>query len=189
MTLHYVPIINLAPYFSEDPDGTAAVAKAVNQACRDIGFLVITEHQIPGELIDRVSRLTRQFFDLPLAEKRKVDRPSPEMVRGYSAVAEESLSYSLEESAPGDLKESFSIGPSDVPDEDYYHNAQAGSHFAPNVWPAQNLLPGFKETYQAYFDAMSELAQSLMRLFALALELDECFSMTRSTGISACSAA
>ncbi|MCF5429041.1 isopenicillin N synthase family dioxygenase, partial [Pseudomonas syringae] len=175
MTLHYVPIINLAPYFSEDPDGKAAVARAVNQACRDIGFLVITEHQIPGELIERVSCLTRQFFDLPLAEKRKVDRPSPEMVRGYSAVAEESLSYSLEESAPGDLKESFSIGPSDVPDEDYYHNAQAGSHFAPNVWPAQDLLPGFKEAYQAYFDAMSELAQSLMRLFALALELDECF--------------
>ncbi len=175
MTLHYVPIINLAPYFSEDPDGKAAVANAVNQACRDIGFLVITEHQIPGELIDRVSRLTRQFFDLPLAEKRKVDRPSPEMVRGYSAVAEESLSYSLEESAPGDLKESFSIGPSNVPDEDYYHNAQAGSHFASNVWPAQDLLPGFKEAYQAYFDAMSELAQSLMRLFALALELDECF--------------
>ena len=91
MTLHYVPIINLAPYFSEDPDGKAAVAKAVNQACRDIGFLVITEHQIPGELIDRVSCLTRQFFDLPLAEKRKVDRPSPEMVRGYSAVAEETF--------------------------------------------------------------------------------------------------
>ncbi|MEE4674253.1 2-oxoglutarate and iron-dependent oxygenase domain-containing protein [Pseudomonas alliivorans] len=175
MTLQYVPIVNLAPYFSGEPDGKAAVAQAVNQACKDIGFLVITEHRIPKELIDRVSRLTRQFFDLPLAEKRKVDRPSPEMVRGYSAIAEESLSYSLEESAPGDLKESFSIGPSNVPDEDYYHNAEAGSHFAPNVWPSQALLPGFKEAYQAYFDAMSELAQSLMRLFALALELDEHF--------------
>ncbi|RMS80706.1 Oxidoreductase, 2OG-Fe oxygenase family [Pseudomonas savastanoi] len=167
MTLHYVPIINLAPYFSGEPDGKAAVAQAVNQACKDIGFLVITEHQIPKELIDKVSGLTRQFFDLPLAEKRKVDRPSPEMVRGYSAIAEESLSYSLEESAPGDLKESFSIGPSNVPNEDYYHNAEAGSHFAPNVWPAEALLPGFKEAYQAYFEAMSELAQSLMRLFAL----------------------
>jgi isopenicillin N synthase-like dioxygenase len=97
------------------------------------------------------------------------------MVRGYSAVAEESLSYSLEESAPGDLKESFSIGPSDVPDEDYYHNAVAGPHFAPNVWPPESRLPGFQDAYRAYFAAMSELARSMMRIFALALELDEHF--------------
>ncbi len=175
MTLQSVPIIDLAPYFSDSAEGKAAVARAVNQACRDIGFLVITHHQIPVELVQHVSALTRQFFDLPLAEKRKVDRPSPEMVRGYSAVAEESLSYSLEESAPGDLKESFSIGPSDVPDEDYYHNAAAGSHFAPNVWPPENLLPGFQDAYREYFAAMSELACSMMRVFALALDLDEHF--------------
>ncbi len=175
MTLQYVPIIDLAPYYSGQPEGKAAVAQAVRQACEDIGFLVITEHRIPAELIERVSTQTRAFFDMPLAEKRKVDRPSPEMVRGYSAVAEESLSYSLEESAPGDLKESFSIGPSDVPADDYYHNAAAGPHFAPNVWPAEHLLPGFQSAYREYFSAMSELAQSLMRLFALALDLDEQF--------------
>lgn len=175
MTLQYVPIIDLAPYFSGQPEGKAAVARAVRQACKDIGFLVITEHQIPAELIQRVSKQTRAFFDMPLAEKRKVDRPSPEMVRGYSAVAEESLSYSLEESAPGDLKESFSIGPSDVPADDYYHNALAGPHFAPNVWPPEQSLPGFQAAYREYFSAMSELAQSLMRLFALALDLDEHF--------------
>ena len=111
MTLQYVPIIDLAPYFAGTPEGKLQVARAVDQACRDIGFLVITNHQIPTELVERVSRLTRQFFALPLAEKRKVDRPSPDMVRGYSAVAEESLSYSLEEAAPGDLKESFPSAP------------------------------------------------------------------------------
>ncbi len=175
MTLQSVPIIDFAPYFQATPDGKAAVAQAVNQACRDIGFLVITEHQIPAALIERVSGLTRQFFDLPLAEKRKVDRPSPEMVRGYSAVAEESLSYSLEEQAPGDLKESFSIGPIAVPAEDYYRCAAAGPHFAPNVWPPEALLPGFQAAYTEYFAAMSDLAQSLMRLFALALGLEERF--------------
>ena len=80
MTLQYVPIIDLAPYFSGTPEGKTQVAKAVDQACRDIGFLVITNHQIPTELIERVSRLTRQFFASPLPEKRKVDRPSPDMV-------------------------------------------------------------------------------------------------------------
>jgi len=50
MTLQYVPIIDLAPYFAGTPEGKLQVARAVDQACRDIGFLVITNHQIPTEL-------------------------------------------------------------------------------------------------------------------------------------------
>ena len=59
MTLQYVPIIDLAPYFAGTPEGKLQVACAVDQACRDIGFLVITNHQIPTDLVERVSRLTR----------------------------------------------------------------------------------------------------------------------------------
>lgn len=173
MALQYVPIIDLDPYFSGTADGKAIVASSVNQACRDIGFLVITRHQIPSELIERVSRLTRQFFNLPMSEKRKANRPRPDMVRGYSAIAEESLSYSMEEAAPGDLKESFSIGPLNVPDDPYYSEERAGPHFAPNVWPAN--LPELKQAYSEYFDAMGDLSRTLMRIFALALKLPEDF--------------
>ncbi|RMX04920.1 isopenicillin N synthase family oxygenase [Corticibacter populi] len=171
MILQHVPIIDLQPYFSGTSEGKEKVAEAVDQACRSIGFLVIVNHQIPRELIERVYVLTRRFFALPLEEKRKVDRPSPDMVRGYSGVAEEGLSYSLEEEAPPDLKESFSIGPSNVPDDEYHRGKAAGPHFAPNVWPEN--LPGFKEAYEEYFQVMSELAAAMMRIFALALKLPE----------------
>jgi len=57
MTLKTVPIIDLQPYFSGSPEGKAAVARAVDEACRSIGFLVITNHQIPQELVTRVSAL------------------------------------------------------------------------------------------------------------------------------------
>ena len=96
-----VPIIDLQPWFSGTAEGRQQVAKAVQEACRDIGFLVITQHHIPADLIERVSDVSRQFFALPLAEKRLVDRPRPDAVRGYSAVGEEGLSYTLEEAAPG----------------------------------------------------------------------------------------
>ncbi len=75
MTLLSVPIIDLAPYFSGAAEGKAQVAKKVDEACRSIGFLVITNHGIPPELVSRVSSRSREFFDMPLAEKRKVDRP------------------------------------------------------------------------------------------------------------------
>jgi isopenicillin N synthase-like dioxygenase len=167
-----VPVIDLKPWFSGTAEGKQQVAQAVEAACRDIGFLVITQHQIPAELIERVSQASQRFFALPLPEKRLVDRPRPDAVRGYSAVGEEGLSYSLEEVAPGDLKESFSIGPSDVPDDDYHRGPAAGAHFEPNLWPE---LPDFKEAYTAYFDAMSDLARELMRIFAVALKLPEDF--------------
>jgi isopenicillin N synthase-like dioxygenase len=157
MTLLSVPIIDLAPYFAGTAEGKAEVARQVDEACRGIGFLVIRNHGIAPELIARVSAVSRRFFDLPLADKRKVDRPRDDAVRGYSAVGEEGLSYSLEEAAPGDLKESFSIGPSNVPEDEYHRGATAG--------------PPFDD----YFEAMSDLSRSLMRIFALALALPETF--------------
>ena len=173
MTMLTVPIIDMAPYFGGTPEGKAAVAARVDEACRSIGFLVITNHGIDPALIRRVGDVSRQFFDLPLEAKRKVDRPRDDAVRGYSAVGEEGLSYSLEEATPGDLKESFSIGPSGVPDDDYHRGPQAGAHFEPNVFPQG--IDGFESAYTEYFSAMSDLSQSLMRIFALALELPEKF--------------
>ena len=171
MTLLYVPIIDLEPYFEGSQEGKMQVAQAVDQACRDIGFLIIKKHRIPRELLDQVTALSQAFFALPLEEKRKVDRPRRDQVRGFSAVAEESLAYSTGEAAPGDLKESFSIGPSQVPDTPYFTGPAAGPHFAPNVWPAEPMA--LREHYEAYFVAMSELAMHLMRIFALALHLPE----------------
>jgi isopenicillin N synthase-like dioxygenase len=66
------------------------------------------------------------------------------------------------------------IGPVDVPPDDpYFHGPQAGKHFHPNLWPAApaELQP----LYEAYFRAMGQLAEDLMALFALALELPEDF--------------
>lgn len=168
-----VPVIDLQPWFSGTPEGKAAVAREVDAACRSIGFLVITHHQIAPQLIARVADASRRFFALPLADKRRVDRPRDDAVRGYSAVGEEGLSYSLEEAAPGDLKESFSIGPSGVPDDAYHRGPAAGAHFEPNLWPQG--IDDFQEAYTAYFDAMSDLARSLMCMFAVGLGLPETF--------------
>lgn len=172
MTLLQVPVIDLAPYFEGTPEGRASVARQVDDACRSIGFLVITNHGVPVELIERVSAVSRTFFALPLADKRKVDRPRFDAVRGYSAVSEEGLSYSLEEAAPGDLKESFSIGPANVPDDNYHRGPAAGPHFVTNTYPQ---IADFRESWDSYFEVMSDLSRSLMRIFALALELPEHF--------------
>ncbi|EAU32187.1 predicted protein [Aspergillus terreus NIH2624] len=42
-----------------------------------------------------------------------------------------------------------------------------------NLWPSPEVLPGFKETYVEYFKACLRLSRKLMRIFALALGLEE----------------
>ena len=173
MTLMTVPIIDLSPYWAGSNAGKQAVAQQIDRDCRDIGFLIISGHNVPQALIDAVDEVSRAFFDLPLPEKMQVVRPAPDVTRGYIPIEGESVARSRGEYAPGDLNESLMIGPVDVGHGDYYTGPAAGKHFAPNLWP-QRPEP-LREVYTAYFRAMSELAQTLMRLFALALDQPETF--------------
>jgi isopenicillin N synthase-like dioxygenase len=173
MTLTAVPVIDIAPYRAGSAEGKARVAQAVAEACRDIGFLIVTGHGVAPALIDRVDRVSRAFFALPFTDKQALKRPADDQVRGYSAVGDEGLSYSLGKPTPGDLKESLTIGPVDVPGGDYFHGPEAGPHFAPNLWPRQ--LPDLEASWAEYFRVMSDLSASLMRIFALGLDLPEGF--------------
>ncbi|KAB7741712.1 isopenicillin N synthase family oxygenase [Parvibaculum sedimenti] len=174
MTLKAVPVIDISPFLKGTPAGKQKVAAEVGRACRDIGFLVITGHGVPEALIQQTYDTAKAFFDLPEEEKMKVERPSPDQVRGYSPLMGEGLAYSLDDKTPPDLKESFSIGPTNVPaGAPYYTGPEAGPHFAPNVWPASPSL--LKPVWTEYFHAMENLSAQLMAMFAMALDLPEDF--------------
>lgn len=174
MSLKSVPMIDVSPFLTGDAAAKQQVARQIGDACREIGFLTIVGHGVPESLIQATYDTARAFFDLPEAEKNKVERPAPDQVRGYSPLMGEGLSYSLDEVTPPDLKESFSIGPVDVPADDaYFTRAEAGPHFAPNVWPAAPAA--MREIWTDYFRAMEQLSAQLMRMFAVALGLPETF--------------
>ncbi len=168
-----VPIIDIAPYWTGSKASVRALAQAIDTACRDIGFLIIDGHDTSPELIASVEEVSRAFFDLPLEEKMQVVRPAPDGTRGYIPIEAESVARSRGGDAPGDLNESFMIGPVDAGQDPYHTGPAAGKHFATNLWPERPA--SLREIYTAYFRKMSELARSLMRLFALALDQPETF--------------
>jgi isopenicillin N synthase-like dioxygenase len=135
---------------------------------------VISGHGVDPALIEATRRTGAAFFDLPLAEKMRVARPAPGVTRGYIGLEAESVARARDPSAvAGDLNESLMIGPVDLPDPEYAFAPAAGAHFAPNLWPER---PGeLRPVWTAYYRAMSGLAVTLMRLFALALGLPEGF--------------
>jgi isopenicillin N synthase-like dioxygenase len=75
--------------------------------------------------------------------------------------------------AAADLNESFTMGPVDPVDPNYATAPGAGQHFAANLWPERPAA--IRPVCTGYYRAMSELAQVMMRLFALELGLEESF--------------
>ena len=173
MSAPSIPVIDLAPYFKGTAKGKRQVAAAVDRACREIGFFTIVGHGVPPQLIDQVRESGAAFFALPLDEKRKVRRPAEEVSRGYNAFGDQALAYSIGEKSPPDLQESFGIGPDDVPDDPYYTGDAAWTFFALNLWPERPLA--LRSAFNAYFREMDGLSRTLMRIFAVALNLEEKF--------------
>lgn len=171
--LQSVPVIDVAAFRTGDAAARQAVADAVGRAVNDIGFLVITGHGINAALVAAVQTASRDFFDLPLAEKQRVAKPAPDVTRGYIALEAESVGRSQGLDVPGDLNESLMIGPVDATNDPYFTGPAAGKHFYPNLWPAQPAT--LRPLYETYFRAMGDLAGDLMAMFALALGLREDF--------------
>jgi isopenicillin N synthase-like dioxygenase len=141
-----VPVIDIAPFLGGGAKGEADVAKAVDQACSSLGFLIVEGHGVPDSLIEEMRKTSSAYFDRPLEEKLKLRMPA-DRYRGYISLGSEALSYSLDEESPPDFKESFSIGPVDPPDDAYHRAAGPGKFFAPNLWPES--VPGMRPVWEA----------------------------------------
>ena len=75
MTLMTVPIIDIAPYWTGAEVRKRAVAQKIDEACRDIGFLVIAGHGVSADLIQAIDDVSREFFDLPLRRRCRWSAP------------------------------------------------------------------------------------------------------------------
>jgi isopenicillin N synthase-like dioxygenase len=154
---------------SGDPQ---VVGRHLDEVCRTIGFFQIVGHGVDDAIADRAWDAARAFFDLPLADKMSVARPTPDHPYGYIPVAGESLHQSVGATTPPDLKESFNIGPVS-PLADRPEDPDAAWVHSPNLWP--EALPELEESWTAYYQAMVQLADRLMSLFARGLDLDPGF--------------
>jgi len=173
-----VPIIDVAPLANGDVQARRKVVAAVKQACEHVGFLVITGHGVPEATIRALFSESRAFFARPFEEKMRIKRPAPGVSRGYNRLAGQSLALTRGKQAPPDLMESLGFGPLDTNDDPYWTAGFGPIHGYPNLWPED--MPKLREAVSNYMNAMEALAARLMRVFALALDLDEDFFLVRS---------
>lgn len=160
--------IDLGRFLAGDAATQTAIAREVDEICRETGFLIIKNHGIDAALMDRTWRIVRDFFDLPLATKLASRADDPHCPRGYFPLAAESLAKSLGVDTPPDLKESLGIGPLRRPPISI-SDAEMEFHYGDNLWPS--APEDLRDTLTEYFNALEALGSNVLRLFAAALEL------------------
>ena len=166
-----IPVIDLALFASSSAADRATVVKDVQKALEEVGFLMISGHGVPEDLIGRVTASNLAFFDLPDAEKRRYTSARPGG-RGYSAMRGRTVGIAQDPTLLKSLQESYGVGPVDVPaDEAWYRTEGAGHSYEPNLWPDEPH--DFAPSVQQYYREMDRLYRMIMRLFAIALGLPE----------------
>ena len=157
-----IPVIDVAPLINGSPAQAQDVAKALGNACRDVGFFYITGHGIPPALRARVFESSAAFFSGPASIRQAASFSGPGGNRGYITLGGEAL----DPGKPADVKEAFNIGLELAPDDPELL-ARAPFRDA-NLWPD---IPGFRETMLDYFNRVWRLGRDLHRGFALDLGL------------------
>ena len=165
-------VIDISTFAPGARSAKQALARRVNEVCRQTGFLAIVGHGLSGEVIAGAWNAARGFFDLPLAKKVEVKMPYVGYPYGYAPLQTEALARSLGDETPPDLKESFSIGPLDR-SPNTLDSSDVDFRFAPNLWPREPIE--FRDAWSTYYRAMGELAARIMQIFAVALDLPEGF--------------
>jgi isopenicillin N synthase-like dioxygenase len=158
-----VPTIDLGPWLYGDERDRREVARRVDQALSQAGFLLVTGHQVPSALRAAVRRWALRFFRLPAGVKARYAVGVGG--RGWIPPGAEANGYAEGTATPADLKESYSLAadrPTGDPEVD-------GRWFRPNVWPVE--VPELQPVLIEYLDRMRTLSDELMSIFAVALGL------------------
>ncbi|MFZ1774188.1 MAG: 2-oxoglutarate and iron-dependent oxygenase domain-containing protein [Rhizobiaceae bacterium] len=166
----HFPVFDLGRFEAADSQARAAMGEDVDAICRSTGFLAIANHGVPAEVIAGIWNSAQAFFDLPAEHKAKAAAPFPGYPYGYLGPGNEALARSRGVEAPADLKESFNGGPA-APPAGMTDTEALGFCYAPTIWP--DAPDGFRAAWQAYYLAMENLAARIMRLFAVALKLED----------------
>lgn len=159
-----IPVIDFGPFFGGRSDALPQLARQVTAACESIGFFYMRGHGVAEQLITRTFAASRRFHALPLAEKLKLKLDQYNV--GYLPMnASIQRHTTVHQATKPNENESFFI----IHDRAQDHpDVISGKPLrGRNYWPEG--LPGFREEAMAYFDALNELGQRMLPVFAVAL--------------------
>lgn len=158
-----ISVVDLSDFLSNDAISKTAFVKKIEKAYEEVGFVAVTNHGIPLELITDLYKKVEQFFSLPLEKKLQYEVPELAGQRGYTSFGREHAKGSK---AP-DLKEFFQYGQnvedSDATEVEYPDNVEVRE------------VESFNQTLFDIYKNFEKSGTEILRAIAMYLDIGESF--------------
>lgn len=151
-----VPELSLADWQTGSPAKREAFRDALFQGFKYFGFIILRDHGISEDLLNRAYQTSAAFFALPQADKLKYDS-GPGGQRGYTAYGREHAKGSQ----AADLKEFWHVG------QEVADDSPLKAAYQPNIWP--DAPEGFRETFLSLYRALEGAGMSMLEALAPSL--------------------
>ncbi len=153
-----IPLVDLSHYIEGTQEQKDTFVQQIGAAFHDYGFVGVVNHGIAEELVDDFYRLSKEFFGMDVATKRKYEIAGLAGQRGYTSFGKEHA----KQSEVADLKEFFQIGQEVAGDN--------SGNYPDNVQVAE--LPKFPQRGMELYKAFEKSGGALLQAIAEYLELD-----------------
>ena len=159
--MNKIPSLDLRDFLSEDANRKEEFVQSIGKAFQEIGFCAVKGHLLSDDLVERLYKQIKLFFDLPDEVKTKYEFPQYSGQRGYVAFGKESAKGSKH----GDLKEYWHFGQYIEEEEKEKYN------YFPNIHVEE--LSEFNEVGREVYSTLEETAKHILRALALYLNIEE----------------
>ena len=112
---HSIPVIDLKAYLAGAPGALNATARQIHDALTQVGFFMITGHDVPAALIDQTFAEAHRIHELPMEKKlalRLNEHNNGYMAKGRYAV----WTSDVNANDKPDLNEAFFVKRERAPD-------------------------------------------------------------------------
>ena len=176
-----IPIIDIAPLVIPN-DNSKSLRKTVNEirdACKNVGFFYIKNHQIPKDNLNALIPLVQEFFNLPLEEKMKIHISKSDIFRGYTPLGKEltdekydwhecvDFGLDLEPSHPEVIEGKQLVGPNQWPENQHNFRKVLEKHWDLMIILGRRITEGLAISLglsKKYFTPFMSKSHSYMRI-------------------------
>lgn len=152
-----IPVVDLKDFINGGSVVRQKFIETLGRGLEELGFFALENHGVDSALIDRAYSLTRRFFELDSAIKKKYEIRELNGQRGFTSFGTEHAKYST---AP-DLKEFWHVG------REHFQNRELAHEYPKNIWPTE--VPEYKDVMLKLYEQLDFCALNLLKACALYL--------------------
>jgi isopenicillin N synthase-like dioxygenase len=161
--LRKVPELSLNSYIQGSQTDRTKFIDDFFIGLKDYGFIVLKDHPIEDQLLNKAYALLEQLFSLPTELKNKYALKDQGFQRGYTPFGQEHA----KDAKVADLKEFWHIG------RELSAGHRYEKFYPANIWPKE--VAEFEVTFKKIYQALDETGKVMLEALTLPLELPKDF--------------